>query len=338
MKKIKDCPFCDGIAKLVHENNEFVYRKEVFKVVEHFYVCEKCNEEFTTTETDSFTILQAHNQYREKYGIPFPEEIMEIRAKYELSGARMSEVMGLGINGYSNYERGEMPTPAMGNLINTIKNPQVFKEMLRRSKHHFTDGTFGKAMNKVDYLLEQANKRNYFVYKLNNIQEPSSLTGFRKPNKEKLSNLIVEFINRCDKPYNDRLKLNKLLFYTDFLSYKQFGVSITGLSYRPIQYGPVPTCYDNIYACLENESIISSFWVREENGSAKETFITDRTIDLQLFNEDEQSIIDMICETFGKMKTWDMVDLSHKEKVWIEKHKDKEIIDYQENAFELQAI
>jgi putative zinc finger/helix-turn-helix YgiT family protein len=338
MKQILDCPFCDGIANLVHENNEFVYRKEPFKVVEHFYLCDKCHEQFTTTETDTCTVLQAHNQYREKYGIPFPEEITEIRAKYELSGARISEVLGLGINGYSNYERGEMPTQAIGNLINTIKNPEVFKGMLKRSKHLFTDGTFGKAMNKVDYLLEQERKNYGFTYKLNSIQEPSSLTGFKKPNKEKLFNLIVEFINRCDKPYNDRLKLNKLLFYTDFLNYKQFGVSITGLSYRPIQYGPVPTCYDNIFASLENENMITSFWGREENGSAKETFITDKTTDHLLFTENEQSIIDKICDTFGKMETWDMVDLSHKEKVWIEKHKDKEIIDYQENAFELQAI
>ncbi|MBK7883908.1 MAG: hypothetical protein IPJ81_08950 [Chitinophagaceae bacterium] len=95
MKKVIECPYCDGYANLEKQTKELSYRKELFKVIEHFYKCNKCNEEFTTTETDTVTLLQAYNQYREKYSIPFAEEIISLREKYELSAIKMSEVLGL---------------------------------------------------------------------------------------------------------------------------------------------------------------------------------------------------------------------------------------------------
>src|SRR3569833_2128964 len=113
MKTRVDCPYCDGTAELQKQPGEITYRKEIFKVVEHFYKCEKCGEEFTTTETDTITLTQAHNQYREKYNIPFPEEIVAIKEMYQLSATKMGEVLSLGANSYSNYEKGEMPSPAL---------------------------------------------------------------------------------------------------------------------------------------------------------------------------------------------------------------------------------
>jgi len=49
----------------------------------------------------------------------------------------------------------------------------------------------------------------------------------------------------------------------------------------------------------------------------------------------EQIIIDVISENFKDISTWDLVDLSHKEKGWIELHTEKQIINYQTYAFEL---
>ena len=79
MKKVIECPYCDGNAILHKETKELNYRKEVFKILAHYYKCEKCAEEFTTTESDTISLMQAHNQYREKYSIPFPEEIAKLR-------------------------------------------------------------------------------------------------------------------------------------------------------------------------------------------------------------------------------------------------------------------
>ena len=38
------------------------------------------------------------------------------------------------------------------------------------------------------------------------------------------------------------------IFYIDFLSYREYGSDMTGLTYRAIDYGPVPEKWDKIYS------------------------------------------------------------------------------------------
>jgi YgiT-type zinc finger domain-containing protein len=64
MRQKLECPYCDGMANLQKEARELTYRKGPFQIIAHFYKCEKCGEEFTTTETDAISLVQAHNQYR----------------------------------------------------------------------------------------------------------------------------------------------------------------------------------------------------------------------------------------------------------------------------------
>lgn len=326
------------MANLQKEKRELTYRKDQFTIVAHFYKCEKCGEEFTTTETDTISLVQAHNQYRQKYNIPFPEEIAAIREKYELSAAKMSEVLGMGANGYGNYEKGEIPVPAMAKLIATAAKPAVFMDFLVAARPHFSDNTFHKAKEKVEILIRQENELSPFYRSINIYKEPNNFTGYKSPSFRRIISLISLFIKKCTPEFNDKLKLNKLLFYTDFCHYKNFGQSISGLSYRAIQYGPVPANYDNIYAYLENEQIISSEWIRLPNGSAREVFKADDKMDAGLFSSDELKTIHAVIDRFHKTSTWDIVDLSHKEKAWKELEAGKELISYQEYAFNLTTL
>ncbi|MFN0081009.1 MAG: type II toxin-antitoxin system MqsA family antitoxin, partial [Ferruginibacter sp.] len=119
-------PFTDGETQLKKEQKNFVFRKESFTVLYHYYVCNDTKEQFTTTELDTLNISQVHNKYREKYGIPFTDEIINIRKKYDLNASKMSEVLGLGTNGYRNYEAGEIPSVATGRLIRLAEKPDEF--------------------------------------------------------------------------------------------------------------------------------------------------------------------------------------------------------------------
>src|ERR1700739_2015590 len=156
MKEVIECPYGEGRALLTKAPQKITFRKEEFSVTAHFYVCEDCGEEFTTNETDEITLVQAYNQYRAKHGIPFPEEIKASREKYQLSAAKMSEVLQLGENGYANYEKGEMPTPAIGTLIRTASKPVNFLDFLKRHPNADTD----KALIKARGFAEQLCKEN----------------------------------------------------------------------------------------------------------------------------------------------------------------------------------
>ncbi|MBI1692722.1 MAG: hypothetical protein FYV88_4450 [Bacteroidetes bacterium] len=66
MKENITCAYCDGVALLKKDKKEIKYRKDVFTILAHFYQCESCKEGFTNSETDTISLLQVHNQYREK--------------------------------------------------------------------------------------------------------------------------------------------------------------------------------------------------------------------------------------------------------------------------------
>jgi putative zinc finger/helix-turn-helix YgiT family protein len=333
-----ECPYCDGTALLRYEDREILYKKEPFQVKAHFYQCEKCREEFTTTESDTLTMVQVHNLYREKHGIPFPDEIASIRETYGLSAAAMSEVLGLGVNGCNNYERGEIPTSAIGNLILSASNPWVFRDMLMKSRDTMSENIFNRTMAQVEAQIERKSNPLPFYSKIDLHSRPSALTGYRVPNIEKVKTLFTCFISRCNRVLNDRLKINKLMFYADFLHYRQTGFSISGLSYRAINFGPVPSCYDNLFALLESEGVIFADWQQINDTIAREIFFVTQPVAPHVLEPSEIALVDKLCNQFAETTSWDMVEMSHREDAWQQLNERREIISYQEYAFGVKSF
>ena len=108
---------CGGHATLRYELSELTFRKEKFQYVHQFYECDETKERFTTTALDEVNVGQVYNQYRAKYGIPFPDEIKRIRQRYGLPASKMSQILGFGDNQYRLYENGDMPSEANGKIL-----------------------------------------------------------------------------------------------------------------------------------------------------------------------------------------------------------------------------
>ena len=333
MNALIECPYCDGNAHLKREAGTLQFRKETFQVIKHFYKCDKCQEEFTTTESDQLTYNQLVNQYRAKYHIPSAEEIKNIREQYGLSAAAMSQLLGLGINTYGGYEKDDIPIEANAILIKQAANPHNLAEMIG-DKVDINDSVWSK--------INEANARhsatNTLLQPINHINQANEFTGFKKTNWVKIKNVFILLVSKCNPNYNDKLKLNKLLYYMDSLHFKSYGTSVTGITYRAIPHGPVPTCYDNIFSNLTNQSILISDWKEVKNRGAIELFTTNSEPNMSVFSESEKEVLNTVIQKFKNTYTWDLVDLSHKEKAWIELEKHRAIIDYQKYAFELIAL
>jgi DNA-binding transcriptional regulator YiaG len=123
-------PFTGKEMSIVKEWRTMSFRKDEFKVLFHSYKCKDTGEQF---EDDAFAQLnynQLVNQYRVKYSIPFPEQIILIREKYNLSAAKMSEILGFGTNGYRQYEGGEVPNQSNAKLIQLANDPHEFEKLV----------------------------------------------------------------------------------------------------------------------------------------------------------------------------------------------------------------
>ena len=156
--------------------------------------------------------------------------------------------------------------------------------------------------------------------------------GFAQPSLDKLKNLILFFIDKCGRIY--QTKLNKLLFYTDFYSFKTNGIAITGLTYTMTDYGPTPQCHHWLYEKSFKEikpynSIIGYHTKTELTAIVKP--------DLSVFSENEIQIMNHIYSTLGQLSGYKIASLDFKDDSWKAKIGHDNLLDFS-YAFSLKAI
>jgi len=328
-------PFTGKEMSIVREWRTMSFRKDEFKVLFHLYQCEDTGEQF---EDDAFSQLnynQLVNQYRVKYSIPFPEQIIAIREKYKLSAAKMSEILGFGINGYRQYEGGEVPSQSNAKLIQLVEDPHEFKKLVNICQT-LNQKFIEKTNRIIDNLLDEQKKNkeerqleNYFFGSC----LPNSLNGFKVPDFNKFSEMVLFFTEKLE-PW--KTKLNKLLFYADFMMHRQTGFSMSGVQYQAIPMGPVPKNYHGIFEYLVNKQKVDIHYTNFPDGGTGEKFKLNskKTFGKELFSASELDILNSVAERFKNTTTNEIIEISHKEKAWIENYSEKKMIDYN-YSFEL---
>lgn len=324
--------------KLTKEQRSMIFRKETFDIVFHYYQCEDSGEQFTSAALDELNMNQVYNQYRDKFNIPFPDEINNIRSKYGLSASKMSEILGFGVNSYRQYEAGEIPSVANAKLIQMVDDPQNFMEMTALCGT-LDEKARGKYIQKAIFLAEEK-KRNIFninfkEYLLGN-HLADIYSGYRNPNFEKITEMVVYF---SDKLSPFKTKMNKLLFYADFLMFKQSCFSISGMRYKAIEMGPVPINFQSIFEYLANKDEIDIFTTEFPQGYIGEQFKAknDRPFRVELFSEKELNVLEKVANVFKPTSTNQIIEISHLEEAWKKNEKNKSVISY-EYAFDLNQM
>jgi putative zinc finger/helix-turn-helix YgiT family protein len=333
MEKIIDSPFTDGKAVLNKKLKKMSFRKEEFEVFDLFYKCENTGEEFSTSETGDITLKQLYNQYREKNNILFPEQIIELRRKYGLSSLKMSSVLGFGPNIYKSYEKGDIPNKSNSTLLNIAKDPKQFYEIAVNSKQ-LNPTELEKLKELADKLIKEELNFELEQYLRINSDEISQFTGYVKRNFEKFANMVLFFIED-ERTFTTRL--NKYLFYSDFICYSNTGFSMSGYPYTAIENGPVPDDYKSLFYKLWETDIIQTKEVVFDDKTF-EQFVPAKKFDKKMFDQAEIKILNNVYEELRFKKTKDIIDQSHKEKGWIENEEKKDDISFQKYAFELNVF
>jgi len=321
-------PITGKAMKLMLEKQELTYRKEKFNIFHQYYLCQDSGEKFESEEQMELSLTQVYNQYRTKYNIPFKEEIIQIRKQYDLPATKMAAVLGFGINIWRNYENGEMPSVSNGKLIRLIKSPKEFWKLVKNGEDLSV-----KVKNKLKeqiQLLKSKAKSNLLdtkiIERLQGGSEPNIYTGFRIPNFDKFSHMVLYFAKHAT-PW--KVKLNKLLFYADFHHYKKTGFSISGTNYQAIKMGPVPKNYDGLFNEVFRKGIVDIEIQYFNDSAAGEQYKEGEiTFDAQLFTKEEMSSLEGIVELFKTTTTKDIIEISHEEIAWIEGIKNQGLIDY----------
>lgn len=134
--------------------------------------------------------------------------------------------------------------------------------------------------------------------------------------RKKYINTILYFLTYGNNQFLGKTKLNKLLYYFDFLTYKQSNSSATGDSYVHLDYGPVPENIDEILVEMKSKGLIDVETVILSNNGEKQKFTPNREPDKSVFSKDELELLDKLVDKFEMWPTDKIVDQTHLEAPW----------------------
>jgi uncharacterized phage-associated protein len=140
---------------------------------------------------------------------------------------------------------------------------------------------------------------------------------FVSRNREKLINAILYFLRETQHCHT--LKLFKLLNSADFEHFRQTGRTITGLDYRALPKGPVPTAlFEEIKrgGAGDLKNAIALYEVKDEITDAllRRDLKPKIPFDKKWFSKREIKVLERVAEFFRELKAEDMSEFSHENK------------------------
>ncbi len=137
-----------------------------------------------------------------------------------------------------------------------------------------------------------------------------------EPNEVKFKELLI-YIALCSEGDDSfgAVKLNKLLFLSDFLAYLRLGKAMTWVVYQALPQGPAPRRLVPIREELEEEGAIA---VRQEDyyGHDQNRILALRRANLKLFSSEEVDIVRQVIELCRGKNANEISEFSHRFLGW----------------------
>ena len=317
-----DCPLCDKTHEIEERKRFATITLKGDKVTyeERYYFCANADEDENEFETGSMTnenLLNARNAYRVKHGLLTSGEIVAIRESYSLSQVDLARLLGWGEATISRYESKAIQDEAYDTMLRLIKdNPLQALEFLKKNAEKFPGLKRHEVREKIvekldsygkEYLTRQALEGEYVHF-----EEPSDSNGFVTLNIDKIEAAISYIAERVSNLF--KVKLMKMLWYVDALSYKTSGYAMTGMVYRHNDMGALPIGH---YSLMNLENLN----VHEEESynydSMLHIYPTDG-MDYSALSKEDKEVLDTVIRKFKAYKAKEIVDYMHEEKAYLE--------------------
>lgn len=316
------CPICEKETELeVISTREVIsVRGEEIDVPIELFKCAECREDFSNPANERGPVELAYREFRKRRGLLQPEEIKEFRIGFGLTQSELGKLLGFGGASISRYENGALQDDAHDKALRLSKNPRNLVLLIEETPAALLESKRNdllKLLRKEEECLDfQSQIERLGAY------EADDRSGFKNFDYSKFLNAVLLF---C-KEGMFTTSLNKLLFYADFLHFKTYAVSLTGLRYAHMPFGPAPDKYHSFLAFLLERNLVETEEVVFDCGSG-ERFSSKTEADFSVFEESELRCLLHVKATLGNMSATDISDYSHKETAF-KKTKNGELISY----------
>lgn len=282
-----------------------------------YYYCDQADEAYADEQQISINDIAMKNAYREKMGLLTSHQIAAIRTKYGISQSDLCLLLGWGGKTITRYESHQVQDVAHDTILRKLdSDPEWFLQLLQARKECFSSTSFTKYLEAGTALFEKEHDlylRSAIMSKYARFQRNPEATGGKSLSLDVVVDMIHYFAN-SDMVINlFRVKLMKMLWYADALSYKRRRHAISGLAYLALPRGAVPLAYESIV----DLSTINCEEIEIGEGVGYKYLPTDDKTYPNLTLEDKEILDAVICK-FGNATTNEIVNTMHHEDAYTE--------------------
>ncbi len=317
-----NCPICDKTHEVEERKRKttITIKGEEVSYEERFYFCANADEdenEFETGAMSNENLLNARNAYRVKMGLLTSDEIIAIRESYGLSQVDLARLLGWGEATISRYESKAIQDEAYDTMLRLIKdNPLQALDFLKKNADKFPGlkklEIRSKIVERLDTYGKEYLTRQTFEGEYANFEEPSDSNGFAALNIDKTEAMISYIAENVSNLF--KVKLMKMLWYSDVLAFIENGSAMSGMVYRHEPMGALPIGH---YSLMNLERLN----VQEEMSYNYDTMLhiyPTIGMDYSIFSDDEKAILDKVIMKFKNYKAKDIVNYMHEERAYTE--------------------
>lgn len=315
-----DCPLC-GELHLVERRTRTAIatiKGEKVKYTENYFVCENSSEdenEFITSKVMDENLLAARDAYRTAHGMFTSKEIVALRNRYNLTQRELAKMLGWGEATVSRYESKQIQDETYDAILQTISNDAYeAKQYLIRNRNSFEEARYQELMALIEEDVQQTSgdylTRKLLESKYSKYQSSLDLTGGIALNLDKVCNMASYFASNCIGLF--KVKLMKLLWYSDAYYYSKYGYSMSGLVYQHKPMGALPVGHYELMALIPHEECYDDF----ERCSFK--ILPTYEFNESVFSMDELEVLRKVLNKFGSYSGKDLADYMHKEIAYVQ--------------------
>lgn len=145
------------------------------------------------------------------------------------------------------------------------------------------------------------------------LPKPSSLHFYFpvERSSQRFRELMIYVAKKSElDPAFGAVKLNKILYYSDFRAFERFGIPITGMTYFRLKQGPAPKAFLQFHRDLVREGAIRIDKVQLGNLTQIRTVALREPI-LSHFTPDELLLVDEVIRELWPQNATQVSDASH---------------------------
>ncbi|MBN2853049.1 MAG: DUF4065 domain-containing protein [Clostridia bacterium] len=325
-----DCPICNKQHEvlLLSRKAASVIKEKSVEFMEKYCRCPDTagDNEFVPVKLMDENLLKARDAYRKDSSLLTSQDIKKIREKYHLTQSEFSRMLGFGDTTVTRYESKMIQDYTYDHIMRMAdENPLFAYESLQRNKKRFEPENHELIKKSIQNEIDKGDlsffKKQEVYYRYMKYSKPGLLNGNKLIDIDKIEDVISYMAYHVTNLF--KVKLMKLLWYCDFIFFRKYRVSITGLVYQHMLYGALPIAYDEIVG-LKNIEIKEVLMGTDIGYLIK----SKKSINSIRLSKNEKMVIDLVIDYFKNMDTSEIIAMMHKEEAYL-KTKSNEIISYE---------